>query len=362
MTVLTLGESERDLYMQSVPIVVGIVHEVDRNEIFQDVVDLYTDGGIVGEYPIFVQYKGEKGIDDGGLRRDMYTAFWDKTYSLLFEGAKTLVPMVHPQITMSYYSILGRIISHGYLATGILPDRIALPTLLMILFGPDVCISTTIMMDSFMDFISATERQIMKMALKTTSSGNHFPPKLLNELTSVLSRFGCRQIPKPSSLIHEVERLATYEFCTKPAAAITLMNSGLAFRDFWTRKHPDDVYSLHSRLAASSSKIISIMDIGSSNPSEERVGDYLTTMLGNMPVESLRLFLRFVTGASVLITSKITVTFNNLSGLGRRPIAHTCSYLLELPTSYANYDDFATEFKAILSSTENEFAWRMDAV
>jgi hypothetical protein len=44
------------------------------------------------------------------------------------------------------------------------------------------------------------------------------------------------------------------------------------------------------------------------------------------------------------------------------PIAHTCNYLLELLTSYVNYNDFAAEFKAILSSTENEFAWRMDAI
>lgn len=348
--------------MQSVPVVVGIVREVDRNDIFNDVMDLYKDGAIVGEYPIFVTYKGEKGIDDGGLRRDMFTAFWEKAYSLLFEGAKTLVPMVHSQIKLSYYPILGRIISHGYLATGILPDRIALPTLLVVLFGPDVCISTTIMMDAFMDYISSTERQTLKSALKFASSGNHFPPHFLNELTAILSRFGCRQIPKPSSLISEVEQLAAYEFCTKPAAGITLMNSGLAFRDFWTRKEPSDVHSLHSRLTASASKIISILDIGSSNPSEERVGDYLTTMLGNMPLEGLRLFLRFVTGASVCVAPKITVTFNNLSGLARRPIAHTCNYLLELPTSYVNYDDFATEFKAILSSTENEFVWRMDAV
>lgn len=89
---------------------------------------------------------------------------------------------------------------------------------------------------------------------------------------------------------------------------------------------------------------------------------YLTTMLGNMQVQELQLFLRFVTGASVCIAPKITIAFNNLNGFGRRPIAHTCDYLLELPTAYTNYDDFACEFKEIFYSTEKEFSWCMDSV
>ena len=82
----------------------------------------------------------------------------------------------------------------------------------------------------------------------------------------------------------------------------------------------------------------------------------------NMQPPELRLFLRFVTGASVCIAPKIEVTFNNLSGLARRPIAHTCDFNLELPTAYVNYEDFYGEFKAILTSTSKEFSWRMDAM
>ena len=41
-------------------------------------------------------------------------------------------------------------------------------------------------------------------------------------------------------------------------------------------------------------------------------------------------FLRFVTGSSVCIGRSITVEFNNLEGLARCPIAHTCSCVLEL--------------------------------
>ena len=72
--------------------------------------------------------------------------------------------------------------------------------------------------------------------------------------------------------------------------------------------------------------------------------------------------MRFVTGSCVCITPVIRITFNSLSGLARRPIAHTCDCSLELPTTYSNYNDFRGEFQSILMDTENEFSWRMDAL
>ena len=73
----------------------------------------------------------------------------------------------------------------------------------------------------------------------------------------------------------------------------------------------------------------------------------------------VRNFLRFVTGSSALVVDEIKVTFNGLSGLCRRPIAHTCSCTLELPASYSTYLEFAQEFDAILTS---ELSWIMDAL
>ena len=76
-----------------------------------------------------------------------------------------------------------------------------------------------------------------------------------------------------------------------PAAAITLLSSGvpLNHQSFWAKKSPADIQSLHHRLTATPLKVISIL-------------------------------------------------FNNLVGLGRRPIAHTGDSSLELSTSYANYE------------------------
>ena len=81
-----------------------------------------------------------------------------------------------------------------------------------------------------------------------------------------------------------------------------------------------------------------------------------------MQPEELRLLMRYITGSCVCTTSKIHITFNSLAGLARRPIAHTCNSTLEIPTTYINYDDFRTEFQSILTETDEEFSWRMDAL
>ena len=350
--------------MKSVDAVNGLPHTIDCTNIYEDVLDLYREGSIVGEYPITVTYVGEKGVDEGGVQRDMFSSFWEKAYSLLFEGATTLIPMVHPQIDLSVYSILGRILSHGYLATGILPDRVALPTLIQSLLGPGVTISQDILMEAFIDYISVTERSTLKTAL----NGGYdfaFPSPVLNVVMNILSRFGCRQIPKPSNLVTLIEQVVRYEFCIKPAAAIALLHSGIPLNHatFWATKTASDIQSLHHRLTATPSKVISKLDLSeASNPSEERVCGYLMTMIGNMQPLELRLFLRFITGASVCIAPKIEITFNSLSGLARRPIAHTCDFNLELSTAYTNYDDFYGDLKSILTSTGEEFSWRMDAL
>ena len=95
------------------------------------------------------------------------------------------------------------------------------------------------------------------------------------------------------------------------------------------------------------------------NKAQERVFGFLLTYVGNMSMKTLRLFLRFVTGSSVRIGKRIKIEFNNLSGLARRPSAHTCDCILELPITYPTSVEFANEFDQVLSS---EYAWAMDVV
>lgn len=72
----------------------------------------------------------------------------------------------------------------------------------------------------------------------------------------------------------------------------------------------------------------------------------------------LEKFLRFFTGADLITGHNITVNFNNLDGLKRTPVAHTCGFTLEISTAYEKYTDFRTDMNAVLSSN----IWVMDFV
>lgn len=64
----------------------------------------------------------------------------------------------------------------------------------------------------------------------------------------------------------------------------------------------------------------------------------------------------FVTGADVLCVPTIHVQFTELDGIARRPIAHTCGSVLELPSTYDEYTEFRPEFSNVLAKEK----WQND--
>ena len=61
-----------------------------------------------------------------------------------------------------------------------------------------------------------------------------------------------------------------------------------------------------------------------------------------------------------MINSNITVVFNSLNGLARRPISHTCDCTLELSRSYSSYMEFEDELSKVLGSEGS--CWVMDGI
>lgn len=79
----------------------------------------------------------------------------------------------------------------------------------------------------------------------------------------------------------------------------------------------------------SPAKVLEMLDEAQGAESnQERVLTYLRQYVGSMNNEDLGQFLRFVTGSSVCMPTKIQVS--TLTGMARRPIAHTCEPSLEL--------------------------------
>ena len=154
--------------MTSLSLEYGLTHTVQRGDIFNGVISLYQNNReqILQEYPFHIKFQGERAVDLGGVAKDMFSAFSEKTYERLFDGSSLLCPTVHPKMEMSVLTTVGFVISQAYMVTGILPVRIAFPCLAHSLLGTSATIPKSIIVEAFRDFISMHESNIVKRALE----------------------------------------------------------------------------------------------------------------------------------------------------------------------------------------------------
>ena len=349
-------------FLDSMHTRLGSIHSVRRDHIFDDVINLYTrkQGKVLEEYPFTVMFRDEKAVDTGGVTREMFSSFYEKVYLHLFDGCALLYPAMHAGVDLTAFSVIGTALSHAYIIAGILPVRIAFPCLAVALLGPATVIPDTLLYSSFLSSLSAHDASIVEGALQM---GNvDYSSSLQDELVSILASQGCRQIPNALNLRSLMVQAARYTLLIQPAAALSMLHSGVPKQhaSFWATMSLKKLLSVYQALSVSVSKILNLIEEPfMSSSAQDKVYQYLRRFIGNMTQNELSAFLRFVTGSVVVSVPRITITFNSLQGIARRPISHTCSSTLELSTTYSSLPEFTSEFRSVLSDS---YSWRMDAV
>ena len=108
------------------------------------------------------------------------------------------MPSIHPH-AISQYNVLRSILSHGFMSSSILPNRLDFPVIASTLLGSNVVISDEIIVDSFTDHVSNFEGSVFREALVIAES--QFSPQLEAGLLNMLSTRDCREIPTPANII-----------------------------------------------------------------------------------------------------------------------------------------------------------------
>ena len=339
----------------------GLSRPLRREMICEDMLQMYRNDftKVLEEFPFRVEYVGEKAVDTGGVCRDAFSLFWEKAYLQHFDGERLLIPSVNANTELSTLTLLGSVLSHGYMVCGYLPIRIAFPIIAAILLGPETKISDTILLNSLIDYLSSYEASILREAVNTTDFSASFQDKVL----SILSRLGCMEIPKPSNIKELVMKIAKHLFLVKPLGNLFALRSGVptCYLPYFKNFSVEKLFQLYQALNATPRSVLAVLEepVGM-NSAEDRVFSFLKAFIGNMKQSEVQLFLRFVTGSSVMIAGHIKIMFNNTDGLCRYPISHTCDCSIELPVSYSTYPEFESEFTKILN--DEEFSWIMDCV
>ena len=117
--------------------------------------------------------------------------------------------------------------------------------------------------------------------------------------------------------------------------------------------------SRYQSLVPSNKTVKSLLIFPETMSEEETTSShFLKKFVGGLDDRSLHRFLRFCTGCDLFLGHTIKVNFSQLTGLQRRPIAHTCTYELDIACNYDNYPEFRDEFAKILNMDQ----WEMDYI
>ena len=140
----------------------GLSRPLRRAMICEDMLQMYKNNfpKILEEFPFCVEYVGEKAVDTGDVCRDTFSLFWEKAYLQHFDGERLLIPAVNLNTELTTLTLLGSILSHGYMVCGYLPIRIAFPVIAAILLGPELRLMR-ILLNSLIDYFSSYEASIL---------------------------------------------------------------------------------------------------------------------------------------------------------------------------------------------------------
>ena len=223
------ADCKRSKFLATLPESPVTVHTIDRANILSTVVALFRQDGICEQFPLHISFKGEIGVDVGGVYRDMLSALWEHAYETLFDGGCLLTPQLHPASDLSALPVIGKVLSHGFIGSGFLPVNVAFPTLALMLL--EKCeVSDDILLSTFLDTLSTIESFTLSKALVATE----FSQDLQDKLVEILGKFNCRTMPRPENLNQLVIQVARFDFMTKPSTAVAFIRSGIpsSHRDF----------------------------------------------------------------------------------------------------------------------------------
>lgn len=115
----------------------GVFHSVRRSSVFSDVLKIYGEKSILREFPIYYfEFEDEMAVDQGSHEICFLPFGRNPTPRYLMDQL-----CLFPCLTdTSILPVVGSIVSHGYLVSGFLPVRVALPCRIGILCGPGASI------------------------------------------------------------------------------------------------------------------------------------------------------------------------------------------------------------------------------
>ena len=137
-----------------------MVREVNRHNCVNELLSLYKDQNIVN-CELLLSFQGEDAAGDG-VRREVYSVFWDNFVSSYCEGCSHFTFSVSAALSQDDFVAIGRLLSHQYIQTGTLPLQISEAIMQQAVVGK---VSEDCLINSFLMLLHEKEREILQHAI-----------------------------------------------------------------------------------------------------------------------------------------------------------------------------------------------------
>jgi hypothetical protein len=327
--------------------------KIHRTNVRQDFLKHFSDPDILNKdiVTVFINERGkeEKGAGTG-VTRDAYSMLWQDVCDSLMVGEAERVPSIRHDYQRKEWEAMGRILLMGYRSCQYFPLLLSKTFVTYCLFGEDN-INGNMLMESFKHFVSESERGVIDrcMSDEIDISGE--------ELLDLLSAFDCKKSISKENLLATLNEIAHKELIQKPQYVaecwkiiipdlIACFPTQVALDEFYARLHPTNA------------KVVASISVEATSEAERESLKHLKRYIKGLDASKLSKFLRFVTGSDIMLFDHIQVSFTTLEGNQRRPIAHTCNFLLELPSTYQSFPELRENFNAVLEAS----TWEIDII
>ena len=333
--------------------------KIHRLNVKKDMINAFKDPSVMDCDLTFVFIDGRGNEEKGsgvGVVRDVLSLFWKEVYDSLLIGENERVPFIRHDYNRLDWEAIARVLLKGYRMCQYLPLLLSKTFLSYVLFGESSISDPSILVQSFMQYISADERRIIDKCLSGDLDFENEDE--FKELLDVLKMYDCRSRVTQENIKKVIQEIAHKEIIQKPQY-VTDCWKDIVQTLAETFPTPNSLTDMYERVKPSVSKIIKcIQSFPQSDAERECLGFLRRYIRGLDTPEKLATFVRFINGSELMLFEGIQVTFTDLSGLERRPIARTCNTLLQLPTTYQSFPELREEFNHILAADN----WEMDII
>lgn len=312
-----------------------------RVNIVKDMLNVFMKPNVL-HADLKIVYANEKAVDSECVSREAYSAFWEHFLEQC-EGEDERVPRLRPDYCEREWQALGRLWLKGYQEDHkIIPIRLSPVFILACCQGLD-SVDEELLLESFTRFLSESERASLEKALQGNADET-----VEEDLIEIFSRMGSHCLPPKDSLRAAILTIAHKALLQEPKFIIDCFHSSI--HNVPALKTKSSVMELYESKRPTNKKVSQMIkpSCESLTSQEQTALTHLLRYVRSLDQKKLETFLRFCTGSTVLCKNTIELTFNKLSGLSRRPVAHTCGAVLELPCTYSSYPEFRQEFDNVL--------------